>query len=578
MNAKAYRYIFSTYGHRLGLWFGIGAETIRTFIVRIYVVILLADMVAAISANDFNRAKNNIAVYFLAYIAAVAIGTIGDVIAIDTENNVYAKLMIGYYKKLTSKDMSFYRDSHTGYLTTMYRQYLDSSLQLVRMIRTDIVRTTISLTMPAVVLFIYSWKVGLVAFAMIILQAVYIFWASSKANTYRRAAHQTYREISAEVADDITNITAYKAAGAEEEALRRLKKLAAKEERLFGLRHKTPVFYDIPRSFLTVSLVCLSFWIILSSSTNQPKAIALLVMTITYMFQIVRNMSELPDTVMKLEDVITKLEPTLDTLDNTHQVITDKPGAQTLAVKHASIDIKDLGFSYQDASQHSHVFKDLNIHIEAGEHIGIVGLSGAGKSTLASLLMRFDDATSGQISINGINIKDVSQSSLRRNIAYVPQEPVLFHRTIGENIAYHNPKATLVEIKRAAKAAHATEFIDKLPDGYDTIVGERGVKLSGGQKQRLVIARAVLKNAPITLFDEATSALDSHSEHIIQQALPEIIGNHTAIIIAHRLSTVAGLDRIIVMHNGTIEEEGTHEQLLKQKGRYYSLWQRQTNS
>lgn len=578
MNAKVYRHILSIYGRRFGFWFGIGAEAIRTFIIRVYVVILLANMVGAISTGNFDHAKQDIILYLIAYVVAVAIGTVGDLTAIRSENAVYAKQMVEYYKKLTNKDMSFYRDSHTGYLTTMFRQYLDGVILLVRMVRTDIVRTSISLTIPAIILFIYSWQVGLVALAMILLQMIYIFWASSKVNVHRQKAHEIYRSISAEVADDITNITAYKAAGAEEESQNRIKDLAAQEHRIFGRRHSIPVIYDIPRSVLTVTLVCLSFWLILSSGDSKSQTVALLVMTITYMFQIVRNMSELPDTVTKLDDLVTKLEPTLETLEDTHELITDKPNANTLDVKKASIEINDLGFSYQDSDEHNHVFKNLNISIKAGEHIGIVGLSGAGKSTLASLLMRFDDATSGTIEINGTNVQDVTQSSLRRSIAYVPQEPVLFHRTIGENIAYHNEKASAEEIQKASKAAHATEFIEKLPMGYDTIVGERGVKLSGGQKQRVVIARAILKNAPIILFDEATSALDSHSEHIIQQALPGIIGNHTAIIIAHRLSTVAGLDRIIVMHNGAIEEQGTHKELLKLRGRYYSLWQRQTNS
>jgi ATP-binding cassette subfamily B protein len=206
----------------------------------------------------------------------------------------------------------------------------------------------------------------------------------------------------------------------------------------------------------------------------------------------------------------------------------------------------------------------------------VVGLSGAGKSTLASLLLRFDEIDDGSIQIDGIDIRDVRQADLRQKIAYVPQEPLLFHRSIKENLQYIGNRPTSTKMIRAAKAAHAHEFISKLPRGYETLVGERGVKLSGGQKQRVVIARAILKDAPIMLFDEATSALDSESEKIIQQALPDIIGKRTAIVIAHRLSTVAGLDRIIVLHDGKIIEEGTHGQLLKLKGRYYSLWQKQT--
>jgi ABC-type bacteriocin/lantibiotic exporters, contain an N-terminal double-glycine peptidase domain len=223
------------------------------------------------------------------------------------------------------------------------------------------------------------------------------------------------------------------------------------------------------------------------------------------------------------------------------------------------------------------VFSGLNLRIPGGQQVGVVGLSGAGKSTLASLLMRFDDVDSGSIKIDGIDIRDVRQEELRAQIAYVPQEPLLFHRTIRENLQYFGKDLSEAHMIRAAKAAHAHEFIQRLPEGYDSMVGERGIKLSGGQKQRIVIARAILKNAPIMIFDEATSALDSESEKIIQEALPEILGKRTAIVIAHRLSTVAGLDRIIVMHGGRIVEDGTHEELLKLKGRYYSLWQKQTD-
>ncbi len=224
------------------------------------------------------------------------------------------------------------------------------------------------------------------------------------------------------------------------------------------------------------------------------------------------------------------------------------------------------------------VFTDLNIDIKGGEHVGIVGQSGAGKSTLMSLLMRFDDVSSGSITIDGIDIRDVRQNELRQKIAYVPQEPLLFHRSMRENIAYFKKNASLEEVIVAAQAAHAHEFITQLADGYETMVGERGVKMSGGQKQRIVIARAILKNAPIMIFDEATSALDSESERIIHDAFPQIIGKHTAIIIAHRLSTVARLDRILVLDRGMVVENGTHDELLALRGRYYSMWQKQNGS
>jgi ATP-binding cassette subfamily B protein len=295
------------------------------------------------------------------------------------------------------------------------------------------------------------------------------------------------------------------------------------------------------------------------------------------MFQILRNLDDLPDLIFRHDDLITKIHPTLEILKDTSESVKDPQNPLPFNPKQGAISIKNLNFAYQENKSNTTVFKDFNLEIAGGEKVGIVGLSGAGKSTLASLLMRFDDIQSGEILIDGINIRDVKQSKLREKISYVPQEPLLFHRSVRDNIAYHDNKSTDKEVVKATKAAHAHDFIKLLPDKYSTIVGERGVKLSGGQKQRVVIARAVLKKAPIIIFDEATSALDSESENIIQKSLPEILGNHTSVVIAHRLSTVAGLDRIIVIQDGKIIEQGTHNQLLKNNGQYRALWNRQTS-
>jgi ATP-binding cassette subfamily B protein len=206
----------------------------------------------------------------------------------------------------------------------------------------------------------------------------------------------------------------------------------------------------------------------------------------------------------------------------------------------------------------------------------VVGHSGSGKTTLTRLLLRFSDIESGAIMIDGQDIGNVTQKSLRESIAYVPQEPMLFHRSLRENIAYGKPNATMKEITAAAEKANALEFIKKLPDGFETTVGERGVKLSGGQRQRIAIARAILKDAPILVLDEATSALDSDSEKLIQDALSKLMKGRTSIVVAHRLSTIAKLDRIIVLEDGQIAEQGSHDELLKQKGTYAKLWAHQS--
>lgn len=581
MNKEVYKHILHTYGRNPGQWVGFFAEVIRVFIMRVYIVIIMAHITTSIASGDFTTAKHQTVYFLIAYIIASLSSTAGELLSLLTENQEYGRLMMVFYKKLIGKDLSFYRDNQTGYLSTAFRQYLDSAMLLIRFIRGEALGTFISLIAPPIVLFLASPKIGLVALAIIIVQFIYVTWASSKAQQYREQSHEVYRKITGEVSDVITNMVAFKAGGVEDQSLKNMGDLVEEETTAFKLRRKTTVLLDLPRNIITACGVSLAIYLIVSStSALETKTIGLMVLTISYMFQIVRNVFVLPNLITRHDDLITKMYPTLKYLSNEYESVRDPETPSDLVITHGAIHINNISFSYPSHSQKGSripVFKNLSIEINGGEQVGIVGLSGAGKSTLASLLLRFDDVEHGAITIDGIDIRDVHQSDLRKNIAYVPQEPLLFHRSIKENISYYNGIVSEDDIIEAAKAAYASEFIEKLPEGYNTIVGERGIKLSGGQKQRVAIARAILKKAPIMIFDEATSALDSESEQIIQRALPEIIGKQTAIVVAHRLSTVAGLHRIIVMHEGKVIESGTHEELLEHKGRYYSLWQKQTS-
>ena len=254
--------------------------------------------------------------------------------------------------------------------------------------------------------------------------------------------------------------------------------------------------------------------------------------------------------------------------------VKDPKNPEITRIKNGIIDFENVTFTH--AGARDAIFAKLNLRIKQGEKIGLVGHSGSGKSTFTRLLLRFSDIDGGEILIDGQNIAKITQDDLHKQIAYVPQEPMMFHRTIRENIAYGKLDATNEEVREAARKAHALEFIETLPDGFETMVGERGVKLSGGQRQRVAIARAILKDAPILVLDEATSALDSESEKLIQAALWELMKSRTAIVIAHRLSTIQRMDRIVVLDKGEIIEQGSHADLLQKDGTYAKLWAHQS--
>jgi ATP-binding cassette subfamily B protein len=308
--------------------------------------------------------------------------------------------------------------------------------------------------------------------------------------------------------------------------------------------------------------------------TNNLVSIAALVFAITYMSRLTSSLFDLSPLIRNIEQAFLDASAITEILEETAEV-TDRPKATALRVTKGAVELHAIDFSYDPTSK-DHAIHHVSLNIQPGQHIGLAGHSGGGKTTLSKLLLRFADVTGGSILIDGQDIREITQESLRAAIAYVPQEAYLFHRSLRENIAYGKPDATDAEIWEAIRQANAEEFTRKLPDGLDTIVGERGVKLSGGQRQRIAIARAILKDAPILILDEATSALDSESEKLIQDALEKLMKGRTSIVIAHRLSTIAKLDRIIVLDKGSVIEDGTHNELLAKNGTYAKLWSHQS--
>ncbi len=394
--------------------------------------------------------------------------------------------------------------------------------------------------------------------------------------TQMKLATDASREVTrmyGAMSDAISNIAAVKAEsgeGLEQEKISEIGELILEKNLRYANRaliRDSLIANSVNRSLRTLAVIVA---IVVANGSNQDISNLYLATTLTMTF--LTNIWTFGDSLSELTLYYGDAAPIVPMLE-AEISIKDKKNADELVKVRGKIEIERVSFQYPKLD--TYVFDDLNLTINAGERVGIVGRSGAGKSTLVKMIMRFIDPTKGDIKLDGISTRSITQESLRNNISYVAQEPMLFHRSVLQNITYGSENVTDEEIQRVLERSHALEFINELPKGLDSIVGERGVNLSGGQRQRIVIARAMLKNAPILILDEATSALDSESEGYVQAAFAELMKGRTTLVIAHRLSTLLNMSRIIVFEHGQMIEDGTHAQLVKDRGIYSGLWEHQ---
>lgn len=479
------------------------------------------------------------------------------------------------FQGLMRRSIGFHNDNVGGKLVSDATDYPSAFSQLQDALLTNLLPFLLILVSGSIVVVIESWQLGLVVAAMVIYAIASGAYDTLSRSQLRMRRLAKSKEVTGHLADAIVNAHTVKTFASERRELSSHQNL---NEQLTDIR--------------------ISDWVAASRNGNNRIAV-LLIMQLVFVYVLVQlvakdralldigifafsfitmmsvRLFQINIMIRQIEDGFLNASPMTEILLQEPEIL-DKPNAQPLKVTSGAIALSNVEFRYADAAEDNRIFSKLSLDIKPGEKIGLVGPSGGGKSTLTRLLLRFEDITGGTINIDGQNIADVSQESLRQAISYVPQEPLLFHRTIAENIAYGRPGATVKDVERAAKQAYAHDFIAELSDGYNTIVGERGVKLSGGQRQRIAIARAILKDSPILLLDEATSALDSESEAFIQDALWKLMQKRTALVIAHRLSTVQKMDRIIVLEDGRITEQGSHELLLSHHGTYAKLWAHQS--
>lgn len=476
------------------------------------------------------------------------------------------------YSRLSSQSIDFYNNNFAGSLVSRVTKFASAFMTFWDMIVFQIMFVTTAIIATIIGTAFFMWQFSLILLVLVICFTLASYMGSRFMRPRQKARSKAYTKISAQLSDSISNMFAVKIDSREQyEQARLSESVDTMVEKEFHVRSgvvRMQTVYSSIIMTMRIGVLVASIWAVEQGVANT----ALVYLLLTYTFNLIEELRSITQTFRVLYQITGDSEEILEALN---EPISIKDTSRSILVaKNGSIDIQNIVFQHTDSNKP--LFDNLSLSIESGQKIGVVGVSGSGKTTLTKLLMRFIDPNRGAIKIDGHDISDVSIKSLHDAIAYVPQEPILFHRTIAENISYSKPRATHAEIINAAKQARIHDFIMDLPEQYKTYVGERGVKLSGGQRQRIAIARAILKDAPLLILDEATSALDSESEILIQQAIENLWDNKTSIVIAHRLSTIAKLDRIIVFDKGTIIEDGTHQELLSRNGTYAKLWGHQS--
>jgi ATP-binding cassette subfamily B protein len=485
------------------------------------------------------------------------------------------------FDTLSNQSMTFHSNRFGGSLVSQTQKFLSGYALLME----NLIYAIIPVALTAIL------TVGIlgatVPLFVAILTVLLIIYVTAAYLMYKRVlplnstAAAAQNALSGELSDSITNIQAVKTYGRESYERGIFDAANRDVVRADSVRMRSSTLRGAITSTIIVVIMMLVVIFITGGNAWFGISAGTLVMMFTYTYSLTMQFNRINMMFQQINRAFGDAHDMTLVLDEP-TLVADVPGAAELKVTRGDIDCDNLTFWYADANEESKglskVFRDFSLRIPAGQRLGLVGRSGSGKTTLTTLLLRLSNLQAGSIRIDGQDISRVTQVSLRQQIAYVPQEPLLFHRTVSENIAYGCPGASEAAIREAAVKANALEFIEQLPQGFETITGERGVKLSGGQRQRIAIARAILANRPILLLDEATSALDSESERLIQEALRNLMEGRTSIVVAHRLSTIASLDRIIVLSGGSIVEDGTHTELVEAGGEYAYLWSRQTGA
>ncbi len=567
--------------YKLSLTFLLIVIISGTFFLRFAPPLVIADVLGKLTTESFSPA-DIWSVFGWPLILFTASSVLGSVIlwrlAIiilwNMELRITRDMHQDIFKKLMTLDANFHANRFSGSLVSQASKFTGAYVRMFDTAIFDVLGLILSFTFAGIIL----WGRAPIVVVFLILFSILFIAISIRITRNVRVLNEVEASVSNKqtglLADMVSNIMAVKSYSAEKYENQRYGKATEATVKagrnLMIASAKVDLFFSGSTTLLSIGAF---FFAILSVVLWGANA-ATVFLIVSYTGQITHELWSFGrGTLRNFNRALGDAQEMTDIL-RTSPTVIDDPQSKPLIVKDGEIAFKDVSFSHE--GDDALLFKKFNLTIPAGQKIGLVGHSGSGKTTFTRLLLRFSDLDKGTISIDEQDISRVTQDDLHSAISYVPQEPMLFHRSLRDNIAYGKPSAKLSEIREAARQANALEFIEKLPQGFNTLVGERGVKLSGGQRQRIAIARAILKNAPILILDEATSALDSESETLIQQALEQLMKGRTSIVIAHRLSTIAKLDRILVLQDGAIVEDNSHRQLIEQGGIYAKLWNHQS--
>tara|TARA_Y100001936_G_C16094323_1_gene690371 strand:- start:18230 stop:20062 length:1833 start_codon:yes stop_codon:yes gene_type:complete len=544
-------------------------------VANVYTPILFKDAVDILSGKEAAILVVPVALlvgYGVVRVLSIAFAELRDAVFAKVGQRAIRNVGLKTFRHLHKLSLRFHLDRQTGGLSRAIERGTKGIDFLLNFMLFNILPTLLEILMVCGVLWgLFNFWYALVTFVTVSGYIAFTFIVTEWRIKFRRQMNETDSQANTRAIDSLLNYETVKYFGNEEHEAQRFDRSLARYEKAAVLSKSSLSFLNIGQAFIIGGGLVIMMLMAGDGVVSRELTIGEFTLVHIYLMQLFQPLNFLGYVYREIKQSLIDMEAMFNLL-HVDIEISDSPGSKSLKQGPGAVTFENVSFGYDPRRQ---ILKEVDFNVAPGETLAIVGASGAGKSTVSRLLFRFYDANEGLIKIDGQDIRTVTQDSVRASIAIVPQDTVLFNDTILYNIGYGRPSASDDEIEAAAKTASLHEFIMRMPDGYQTIVGERGLKLSGGEKQRVAIARAILKQPKILIFDEATSALDTRTEREIQTALKEVSADHTTLVIAHRLSTIVDADEIIVLDQGEIIERGKHENLLAENGTYSVMWQRQ---